>query len=327
MRDRFVALLALLFSALSTGAQARELKVLTFNTWLLPVVSDNYLQRLARMPEELAGTGADLIVLQEVWRDQAKADLIQAMQMRGYPYAAFKPAESRDGKLPFAGYLDDGLLVISKFPISSGSVSSTSFSEYTRTDEYFAGKGALRVQVELPGGPADIYAAHLGAVSFEENTLAYNAEQMTIRFRQAQEVERFIRSTRRSAVSLLAIDTNAHPYVWDTRARRFDPSRVGDVYALFARLFGFGDATRNLYSAGIATFDLRRNRFAGKGMFAGAPSEFIDYIYMSRDQRRYGVGRSELAFTRPIGREGRRDVYLSDHFGVLARFPDLDARN
>lgn len=42
------------------------------------------------MPEEIAGTGADIVALQEVWNSQLRAELIRRMDQLGYPYVAFK---------------------------------------------------------------------------------------------------------------------------------------------------------------------------------------------------------------------------------------------
>ena len=74
----------------TTGADVgphTNLRVLSYNSFYLPaddVSSATAQQRLYFLPETLAQTGADIVILQEVWTPDAQQTLATGMQSRGY---------------------------------------------------------------------------------------------------------------------------------------------------------------------------------------------------------------------------------------------------
>ncbi|MGZ3699329.1 MAG: endonuclease/exonuclease/phosphatase family protein [Bdellovibrionota bacterium] len=280
----------------------KELRVLTLNTWMLKLpmglgVAKDIPERLARMPDEIAATHADLIGLQEVWDPKIRAELVAALALRGYPHHAY--LENNPFSL-LRGLIGNGLLVVSKFPIRP-STHQLVFADYTRTDEYFAMKGAILVQVEIPGvGLVDFYNAHLGAVSFNEKRRLYDADHVRARYRQFEELVAWIGRTKGKGIVFLAADLNTHFQDW-----------TGE---------GFGEALSPEYQMLLAagfhnpmerrewTYDMR-NPYASEGVFKNLPSEVEDYVFVS------GMAKisaeSQVVF---------REKPISDHYGVLTRF-------
>jgi hypothetical protein len=68
------------------------------------------------------------------------------------------------------------------------------------------------------------------------------------------------------------------------------------------------------------TFDLSRNPYAREGIFSSAPNERLDSIFVNSEQNLLIPYESKLVFDQPIKDSGETELYLSDHFGVLATF-------
>jgi len=147
------------------------------------------------MPQLLSDTQADLIVMQEVWLDQYREELINEFQKRGYKYSAFgRPCVGWKESWGIRGFLGNGLLVLSKYPLSSPEVMK--FSKYTRIEEYITYKGALYVQVQVPSlGWIDLFVSHLGAFStLLKNNIAdsFHVDHLEKKLIQARELKQFI---------------------------------------------------------------------------------------------------------------------------------------
>jgi len=312
-------------------ALGASLKVLTFNAWLLDIpvypfglrrdISEDMSERIKRMPQRLAETQADVIVLQEVWSQASKDALIKGMKERGYPYAAYTKASN--WFLCFQMAMGDGLLIVSKFPISDR-VIYHDFAEATQSLERFASKSVMKVMIKHPSlGYIDLYASHLGAVDFENGD--YNESKLNAHEAQLVELSEFMRTTRSHPITLLAADLNMHYKKWDHAHGR--PRFVNEFSESYLRLkrssCGGGHALQDTYLLTHQktarddpdyTFD-QQNGYVKHGYYDSLPSEVEDYVFVC-DNEELRAESSDLVF------KGEK---LSDHYGVVARFQWTEA--
>ena len=327
----WIALLVLCGTTASGSGSGRaaepiRLKVLTFNTWLLnfalqPEVAEDIEERLAVMPTHIwEQTGADIILLQEVWASKARDALISGFRELGYPYAIYQPKSSSPQAL-----LGNGLLMISRLPLDP-EFHTLKFSVYTRPDEVFAKKGAIHARVELPGGiRADLYTSHLGAISFDEKKLEFNADHEKKNLQQATELTRFVASTADPmGVRILGADLNRHFTRWIEGEWSSIASSIYEIFSLeWLDVF--------LVSQGrfprLEEFSFNReNPYVSDGIFSKAPSETEDYLFVSKSPQLVPL-KAEIVFQEPLP-DGYRERFglknlpkrLSDHYGVLGTF-------
>ncbi|GIL58637.1 hypothetical protein Vafri_13643 [Volvox africanus] len=123
-----------------------QIKVLTFNTWGLPLASKDDKLRLRMQAEYFRQSGKtlDVVLLQEVWTDEYVALLKDAAAEAGLVHAT-----TFDG-----GVLGAGLLVLSRFPFTD-----VAFRPYSvrgepgaLQGEAMSGKGIGYARVQLPYG-------------------------------------------------------------------------------------------------------------------------------------------------------------------------------
>ncbi|EFJ41576.1 hypothetical protein VOLCADRAFT_107631 [Volvox carteri f. nagariensis] len=131
-----------------------QIKVLTFNTWGLPLASKDDKLRLRNQADYFRQTGKDLdvVLLQEVWSEEYVALLADAAAAAGLAHVT-----TFDG-----GMLGAGLMVMSRFPIID-----VVFHPYSvrgepgaLQGEAMAGKGIGYARVQLPHGSGST-AAHI----------------------------------------------------------------------------------------------------------------------------------------------------------------------
>jgi hypothetical protein len=343
--QKYILLLAVLFSSeLLFGSST--FKVLTFNCWAveLPIpkkvyeVSLQIDERLRMLPTKAVELGADIVVLQEVWKEYRKTDLIKSFSQIGYPYAVYKyPAP---GGPPYRGALGNGLLIISKFPLDPNS-EVMKFSEYTRADEYFTFKGAIKTKVNIPQlGWVDLFDSHLGAYTTEPKSKNdpkpdhYNQEHLQKKLSQAHELANFINGKRSSEVVIVAMDMNTH-------YQTFLDGKMQNSFAPEYTLMTCSGAKNNEPCLGLAdsfravhgftnppawTYDTQLNDYAKGGVFASEPQEVIDYIFLNNNAKVSPVA-SQIVFNERSSTEDQKRFglktlppFLSDHYGVLTTF-------
>ena len=337
----FCFFLVLFFSVLGSAlAQApATFKVLTFNSWLLDIpvglgfrteIAQDMDERLQLLPEYLAATDADIIVLQEVWSQRSKRFLSKALKTKGYPYSAYTSLSN--WLAIFEVEMGDGLLVLSKYPISKN-VQTYDFSVATQGLESFSKKGALKLQIKVPNlGWIDFYASHAGAVDFEQND--YKSDQVARHSKQIQELAAFIQRTRSHAITVLGADLNMHYQKWKNHA--FAPEFSDDYVNFKQHACGAGysmvDTYLKTHGKGAKetpdyTFT-RANPYVDHGFFDTLPSEVEDYIFLCENSILRPVTSAQV-FQDAIQPEtvkslnlslNRLPKRLSDHFGVMTTF-------
>ena len=146
--------LFLFISLLSSSfAQAEKLKVLTYNTWGVPVaVWDTWRYQAAmKAIEEL---NPDIVILSEVFSAKGKHDFKSAQ----YPYYA-------DGPNWFPRLLSSGTRILSKYPIEKHAILTY---HACKSPDCFSRKGADFVLVTLPSGKkVNIVSTHLDSSNDE----------------------------------------------------------------------------------------------------------------------------------------------------------------
>ncbi len=321
---------SLVFSLLANFASAaapREIRVLAFNTWQLKAfgleLAEDRLDRLKLIPDMIAGTGADIIALSEVWKNSTKKLLAKELAERGYPYSFYTLRKAGMG---------DGLLILSKHPIGESEKSKV-FHPKTMTDELITSKRAYHVVVQVSGvGPVDFFSTHLGAVEFDEKKDAYNEHQQDELATQMLEFATFIKDNRTSPYAIAAGDLNAHYQVYSAKGR-FEPVYSKPYSAMIAGACSAGTLI-NTYlavhgmdekSPAVPTYS-QENPYVGGGYFSEIPSEVEDYIFQCPSATLRPV-RSERMFVDAIP-DSAREAYglkklpkrLSDHFGMMTTF-------
>ena len=239
-----------------------------------------------------------------------------------YPYCTFD-----DSKSGFFKLFADGLIIFSKHPIenhpSQGCAKPSHtlrFSEFTRADEAFISKGAIRVEIRHPElGVIDFYNAHLGALSFDAEQNGYNPAHEQVVRKQAREFINFVQNTRTiiSSQTILAIDLNRHFKAWQNG---FDSHHtLGREYQSILATLGAIDTFMQANgldprtTSDIYTYDSHTNPNAAGYVFAGDPPTFIDYIFSIGESLQ--PTESRMIFTQPFD-----GYYLSDHYGLMTSF-------
>ena len=147
-----VLIVALTFQ--SKGQQS-SIQVLSWNVFLRPsIMNDGQMDRVCEIGNYLNNSGADVLVLQEVFHRRARRALKKQLKST-YPYITKK------GPVSWLG-IPSGVVLFSKTPIVKEKVVSFSFSKGA---DRLAKKGAILVTFEKNGQEISIIGTHLQAGS------------------------------------------------------------------------------------------------------------------------------------------------------------------
>lgn len=309
----------------------KTLVILSYNVWMLDAPfrlgALDVKARGEALPQALSTTGADIIALQEVWSKKYKIDFAQKFKKLGYEYSFFENAPSN---IWLRGIFGNGLLIVSKVPLQVPQVQSErviAFRDYTRSDEYFAGKGALRVDVQAgPQTTISFYNTHLGAVSFNPLTRQYNSRHEKARQNQARELFNFVKSTHHQNPIILAGDFNTHYKIFsdDQLSHSYAPDHLSLTTSPYSEsAMGLVDSYHALNGEFTEKYshDTEMNLYGDhKPVYRfRAPRRTLDYIYVSKNKN-IEVSHSEIALTENVQIPGRKQkLPLSDHFAILTR--------
>lgn len=309
----------------------KTLIILSYNVWMLDAPFQlgalDVKARAAAMPQALSATGADVIAMQEVWSPKHKILFTEEFKKLGYNYSFYENGPSR---FWLRGFFGNGLLIVSKVPLikpESKSERVMSFSHYTRLDEYFAGKGALRVDLQIDtANTISFYNTHLGAVSFNPLTRDYNSRHESARQQQAKELFSFIKSTHQQNPIILVGDFNAHYKIFseDQLSHSYRPDHLSltthpysqDALALVDSFHSHNGELTGQYSHGA-----EKNPYVNHAPVYRfrVPQRTLDYIYVSKNEK-LEIAHSEILMTENVLIPGRsQELPLSDHFAILTR--------
>lgn len=268
-----------------------QLRVLSFNTWGVPFFSRDRAARMRAIGRAIAGMDVDVVGLQEVFYAKDRRLLVEAAAQAGLKYSYYF----------YSGVMGSGLLTLSRYPIVA-----TSFLRFrlngrpqdlVRVD-YYAGKGVGRVRVLTPGGPVDVYNAHLIAPYLEFGPDRFAAHRVA----QAVEIGRHIDEQSRDMPAVLVGDMNCHP-----------DDATYDAVVAAGNLF---EACGEVSSAEAEALFALRNGYA-----TIHPPDRFDYVF-GRSGINHHLTSRGMRFVLGGPPEPNPDGLLgySDHYGVLAEF-------
>jgi endonuclease/exonuclease/phosphatase family metal-dependent hydrolase len=328
LRASCIVIFLLIQSFALNISHAAEFSALTYNTWLYPsyfFISKDMKERIQVMPRVLAGTGADIIALQEVWTPSFRDSLTEGMKSLGYPYFAAK--DENLGINFIRGWFGNGLMIFSKHPIDQ-KIDMLSFSGYTRCDEYPTRKGALHVVVQVPGvGKVDVYNTHFGVVSVDEKTGLYDKKELELMRNQARELIQFMNQTAQQKIAVFMGDLNFHPVIWNAETSSYfkDSSHLSPIYSELSQnkvqnqnWIDTFHTLNGLFEPHY-TFDVKNNSYLKQGKYADTQSEYLDYLFYYDRENHLKPKKSQLIAHEPVF-DFSHGRHLSDHAGIMTTF-------
>jgi endonuclease/exonuclease/phosphatase family metal-dependent hydrolase len=220
----------------------RQLRVATFNVHMEPAA-----KLLAGIKQDAALREADLILMQEVHRDERGADPCSAAcgvgKALGY-FTMYAPGHA-------AGNGSDGVAILSRVPILSSEVLELPYFNV----HYNSGRRvALAVTVDVGGTPVTVYSVHL------DNRLG-------VKQRRKQMIPVLEHAARRTTPVIIAGDFNTSPFTWFAHMIPFPTGTQDDRFEKLVRDYGFETPCRKsgathtalgmkldaIYTRGLAT--------------------------------------------------------------------------
>ncbi|KAL3672969.1 hypothetical protein V7S43_002268 [Phytophthora oleae] len=252
--------------------------------------------------------GYELVVLQEIWHIRERNLVISKAQQSGFHYYHY--FNSAVG-FPFpmgADSFGTGLLVLSKFPISSALYHSFSLSgrPYAlHESDFIANKGVGLLRVETPVGQIDVYVTHLLANYNTGGKPGPGDFYQWHRTGQSYELTRFILATNRNKLTIVCGDFNSSPDCLELKVPK--------------QLLCLRDAYTDTNDEDGLTFASPDNKYSH-----GEHPMRMDYVMYKIDKQPKGASDWHLVqssifkgfFTDSRGEK----TPLSDHFGVQAEF-------
>jgi endonuclease/exonuclease/phosphatase family metal-dependent hydrolase len=174
-------------------SMAQDLKVLSWNTYLLPPVNPlgivklfndtHQEERAQQMATKLAAADYEVLFLQETFHKASRNKLEKGLKEK-FPHHAYPE------KKKFMTFTSSGLAVYSKHPMK---VLDEIVFRHAKGSDKLARKGAMLVEVELPGGKkAQFVNTHLQAWN--------NPEAAEIRLQQLQEIKEVMKRHQKDGV-------------------------------------------------------------------------------------------------------------------------------
>jgi sphingomyelin phosphodiesterase 2 len=180
--------------------KAMLIRVLSLNTWGVPVISRDRAARMRAIGRALGEVNADVVGLQEAFYAKDRRLLVEAARQAGLIYSHYF----------HSGLMGSGLLTFSRYPIVETGFLRFKLNgrpqDIVRVD-YYAGKGVGRVRVRTPGGPLDVYNVHLIAPYLQWGPDRFAAHRVA----QALEVGRYISKESEATPAILVGDLNCYP--------------------------------------------------------------------------------------------------------------------
>ncbi len=195
----FGLILAGVLLAPCVRATPLELRVVSYNVYLVPYTAPARAERLERLPEKIGELQPDVVMLQEVWSEADSATLESALRAQGLTYV-----ERDASNAPFS-YDSTGMIIASRFPITEAHGHDFELGRLPHTPyhlDWIGKKGALEVRIQTPLGVLRFVNTHFQA---SYATGSYEA----VRVAQSLELAHWLRDETLALV--LAGDFNARP--------------------------------------------------------------------------------------------------------------------
>jgi endonuclease/exonuclease/phosphatase family metal-dependent hydrolase len=265
-------------------AAADTLKVLTYNTFALPVVAADISARLSEMPKHLKGY--DAILLQELFSGDGPA-LLRALSGE-YPYQT-EIVKNKNSINMYNG----GVAIVSRYPIAHADY--VVYPNCTGTD-CFADKGFVHAEVIKAGKAYHLVGTH--TASFDTDA----ARQL--RQAQFQQMRTHIENE-----GVPSFDAVVYGGDFNVNKLKFPE----DYQAMQVNLNGTVPVSTGYTES---TFDPRVNTYAA----AYDTVEYLDYLVWSHAHRAPVESRNDVRVPRTTSDSLWEKWDLSDHFPVLGEF-------
>jgi endonuclease/exonuclease/phosphatase family metal-dependent hydrolase len=250
-------------------------------------------ERLAALPAALRRLDADIVALQEVYRQQHR-EFILAELRDVFPHFAYRRERHNRG-------IENGLMTLSRTP-AIGSL--TLFHDATIDEKLLDNKGALLCRIELKGGGSLILInLHTTAGSF----LLHPEAPKTNRIRSRQIAQMLALAASEAGVTILAGDFNAGPGVSEENFRQV-------LAAEFESAYDLTHPPDQVYTWDPA------NRLNSSGPHRSSPPQRIDHVFIRKSDLaggRIGLLRCEVCCVEAIVPTPQGEqVTVSDHYGL-----------
>jgi endonuclease/exonuclease/phosphatase family metal-dependent hydrolase len=149
-----------LFAAPASAATPMRLRVLSFNTWSVPWISDQREARVRRVGQAIAELAPDVVALQEVWTDEDARSIAAALATSGLPHVRYFASSAP------VGFGSAGLLIASVHPLADVAYQPFTLGARPHTPwhlDWVASKGVIRARIDTPIGALTIANTHLQA--------------------------------------------------------------------------------------------------------------------------------------------------------------------
>lgn len=298
----------------------KTFKVLTYNAYQLtadPNGKPTLDARRALLADALAATGADVLILQELWSTATRDDLAGQLAARGYAGSA------KERKSVFPPFYGNGLYVFVKSTL--GRPSPAEMTIFKAADminlDWFTNKGAIKVRLDAAGfGPVDVVAAHTSYLAFDQDAQDFDRESEPKLLNQIRTIGALMNADP-APVQILGADLNTHPTAWRPEAKAFDPAEKSGVYKILTEELGLADAAAETGCEPCYTWDNDRNELIRQGLFGGnkaEPNERIDYVLFRGDGVTAENTVLALEDNHVFGAgDQAKELPLSDHFAVM----------
>lgn len=130
-----------------------DLRVATFNVWLIPLFSEDRRRRMERLPAALRALELDVLCLQEAWLSTDQEKIAAALRTT----------------FPHAVRAQGGLMLLSRFPVLASRFIPFPRYKGLSVPEMLANKGLLDAVLQTPGGNLRVVTAHLALTFGPDN--------------------------------------------------------------------------------------------------------------------------------------------------------------
>ena len=293
------------------SVQARELKIVSYNAWYVPLSNDYSGVRAKRFARELVKFDADIYLLQEIWSKKDKRAFAKDFAKLGYPYAHYRAPH----RLILRGAYGNGLLTVSRFPIREpAALPQLDFSGYSGA-EYLTVKGALHSQIQVPeSGWIDVFNTHLQSTDFDSKIQDFDSDMVRVRFYQALSLIDHIKKIGPDKPVILGGDFNVHLRPWNSITRSYEKYGLSMEHALYRGQLNLTDSFHDIHGDDSPVVTCSADNFHRRKFRGVAPDEHLDYVFVRHNDQKLRVIDSRLILKDPL--EGL-SYQLSDHYGVM----------
>lgn len=285
------------FQHLALGQSVDHLKVLSLNTWGLPIVlpGSDQSKRFDAIVDSINAGDADIVCLQECFSKRLRKRISRSLNNKYRYYSDIM--KSRREMLILNMDIHGGLITLSKHPIICEEFYRFPIIEDMNPEEKIGRKGFLFSQLETPVGIVNVINTHFHAGNYL-HAECIRLEQLKYMYGILENMEDFYLYP-----TFLIGDLNInHPETLPLN----DKLIKSFCYDYLTNEVGFLDSDSEIGRIGF-TYDCFRNSYCDK---KDGPQK-LDYIFFHpMGSNTMEVANCSIRFD--------RDVKLSDHFGIEA---------